>query len=170
MKTQESQPLAANEGQSVSPFQQHEEKSESWMGSNIAPLLALATVITTFLLFWGFIMVLKSPPQEKRNLYSAQKHYKEALFKFKTIDSTRTKERQEALQQIESLREDLDYAKAELDDSKEQRGVIKDIILYILGVLSSTITTIFSYYFGSSKSSAKKDDTLNKISRKSTTA
>ncbi len=36
----------------------------------------------------------------------------------------------------------------------------KDIILYILGVLSAIITQIFSYYFGSSLGSAAKNDIL----------
>jgi hypothetical protein len=37
----------------------------------------------------------------------------------------------------------------------------KDVILYILGVLSSICSQIISYYFGSSKSSATKDETIN---------
>ncbi len=36
----------------------------------------------------------------------------------------------------------------------------KDIILYILGVLSATLTQIYSYYFGSSAGSAAKSHTL----------
>lgn len=36
----------------------------------------------------------------------------------------------------------------------------KDIILYILGVLSAVLTQIYSYYFGSSAGSAAKSQTL----------
>lgn len=37
----------------------------------------------------------------------------------------------------------------------------KDIIVYILGVLSAVVTQIFSYYFGSSKSSESKNQTID---------
>lgn len=36
----------------------------------------------------------------------------------------------------------------------------KEIILYILGVLSAVLTQIYSYYFGSSASSASKQKTI----------
>jgi predicted PurR-regulated permease PerM len=155
---------AVSDGLSVAMPNNSKEK-ESWLGRNISPTLALATVIITFLMFWGFIQVLKTPLQETGKLYSAQAKYDAALSKLQKIDSTRQEERLRANEEIRSLQENVAYAKAALDESKEQRGVIKDIILYILGVLSSTITTIFSYYFGSSRSSAKKDDTLNEMSK-----
>lgn len=46
-----------------------------------------------------------------------------------------------------------------------QPGIIpdskRDIILYILGVLSAVLTQIYSYYFGSSSGSVAKQKTLN---------
>ena len=42
-------------------------------------------------------------------------------------------------------------------------GTQKDLIVYILGVLSAIVTQIFSYYFGSSKGSEAKTDTLNQV-------
>ena len=39
----------------------------------------------------------------------------------------------------------------------------KDIILYILGVLSATLTQIYSYYFGSSAGSAAQSKTIANI-------
>ncbi|MDP3914676.1 MAG: hypothetical protein Q8R96_13170 [Bacteroidota bacterium] len=36
----------------------------------------------------------------------------------------------------------------------------KDIVLYILGVLSAILTQVYSYYFGSSAGSAAKSVTL----------
>lgn len=36
----------------------------------------------------------------------------------------------------------------------------KDVIMYILGVLSAVLTQIYSYYFGSSAGSAEKSKTL----------
>ncbi len=42
----------------------------------------------------------------------------------------------------------------------------KDIILYILGVLSAILTQIYSYYFGSSSGSVKKSESLASIYEK----
>jgi len=42
----------------------------------------------------------------------------------------------------------------------------KEIILYILGVLSAILTQIYSYYFGSSAGSAAKSKTLANITEK----
>ena len=39
----------------------------------------------------------------------------------------------------------------------------KDVIMYILGVLSAVLTQIYSYYFGSSAGSAAKSITLSNI-------
>lgn len=39
----------------------------------------------------------------------------------------------------------------------------KDIIIYVLGVLSAISTQIVSYYFGSSKGSADKNTSLDKV-------
>lgn len=42
----------------------------------------------------------------------------------------------------------------------------KDIIIYVLGVLSAISTQIVSYYFGSSKGSADKNTSLDKVLNK----
>lgn len=42
----------------------------------------------------------------------------------------------------------------------------KDIIIYVLGVLSAISTQIISYYFGSSKGSADKNTSLDKVLNK----
>lgn len=42
----------------------------------------------------------------------------------------------------------------------------KDIILYVLGVLSAILTQIYSYYFGSSAGSAAKSQTLANMQEK----
>jgi len=47
-------------------------------------------------------------------------------------------------------------------------GDKKEVILYILGVLSATLTQIYSYYFGSSAGSAAKSQTLADIQDKQT--
>lgn len=48
----------------------------------------------------------------------------------------------------------------EVEDGK------KEIIFYILGVLSAIVTQIFAYYFGSSMGSSEKAETIDKILRK----
>jgi hypothetical protein len=45
-------------------------------------------------------------------------------------------------------------------------GDSKDIVMYILGVLSAVLTQIYSYYFGSSAGSAAKSQTLANITEK----
>jgi len=40
----------------------------------------------------------------------------------------------------------------------------RDIVLYILGILSAILTQIYSYYFGSSQGSAEKQKTIDKMS------
>jgi hypothetical protein len=42
-------------------------------------------------------------------------------------------------------------------------GTHKDIIIYILGVLSAIVTQIFSYYFGSSTGSKSKSDDIARL-------
>jgi len=39
----------------------------------------------------------------------------------------------------------------------------RDIVLYILGILSATLTQIYSYYFGSSAGSQAKDRTISSL-------
>jgi len=42
-------------------------------------------------------------------------------------------------------------------------GAEKDVVIYILGVLSAVTTQIIAYYFGSSQGSRDKSETLKKI-------
>jgi len=42
----------------------------------------------------------------------------------------------------------------------------KDVIMYILGVLSAVLTQVYSYYFGSSAGSASKSQTIADIKTK----
>ena len=45
----------------------------------------------------------------------------------------------------------------------EVKPEAKDILIYILGVLSAAVTQILSYYFGSSVGSKDKDDQLRSV-------
>lgn len=49
---------------------------------------------------------------------------------------------------------------------KEIKGMEKDIVIYILGVLSAVTTQVCSYYFGSSMGSKNSGDTLRKLLEK----
>lgn len=44
-------------------------------------------------------------------------------------------------------------------------GAEKDIIIYVLGVLSAVCTQVVSYYFGSSQGSAQKQTQIDKLIR-----
>ncbi len=43
---------------------------------------------------------------------------------------------------------------------------VKDIVLYVLGVLSAILTQIYSYYFGSSQGSANKHKMIESMQNK----
>jgi ABC-type siderophore export system fused ATPase/permease subunit len=45
----------------------------------------------------------------------------------------------------------------------KQVGAEKDIIIYVLGVLSAVCTQVVSYYFGSSQGSAQKQSQIDKL-------
>ena len=45
----------------------------------------------------------------------------------------------------------------------KQVGTEKDIIIYVLGVLSAVCTQVISYYFGSSQGSAQKQTQIDKF-------
>lgn len=45
---------------------------------------------------------------------------------------------------------------------RENAGVEKDLIIFVLGAVTGWVSIILSYYFGSSKGSKEKTDLLNK--------
>lgn len=47
----------------------------------------------------------------------------------------------------------------------EQKEVNKDILIYILGVLSTILTQVYSYYFGSSQGSAAKNTMIEQLQK-----
>lgn len=132
-------------------------RQKCWLADNVAPLLAMLAVMSTFALFVVFINIVRSPfDQAERIAFDvAQKNYESAL-----ANKDQSNEKK-----IEVLKEGATYAKAVLDGAKERHSTVKEIILYILGVLSSTITTIYGYYFGSSKSSSNKDATMHVLAK-----
>jgi hypothetical protein len=53
-------------------------------------------------------------------------------------------------------------------DANPENQVAKEIMLYVLGVLSAVLTQIFGYYFGSSRGSAEKSRTIDSLVEKET--
>lgn len=51
-----------------------------------------------------------------------------------------------------------------------QDNQYKDIVIYILGVLSALLTQVYSYYFGSSTGSADKSKTLERVIQQKNTS
>jgi len=49
---------------------------------------------------------------------------------------------------------------------KDINGTAKDIILFVLGCVSSNLTQIISYYFGSSKSADDKSKIITNLSQR----
>jgi len=53
-----------------------------------------------------------------------------------------------------------------MDKGVNANGTQKDIIIYVLGVLSAIVTQIFSYYFGSSTGSKSKSEDIARLMEK----
>lgn len=133
----------------------HSRKRESWLSQNIAPMLALVAVIGTFWMFQYFIKTASTP-------VSGNESAEISLLEQKIKNAELKKRPDEEIQKFKDL---LVNAKSNQEVSRAQRSMVKDFILYILGVLSSLITTIYGYYFGSSRGSASKDDTMKQMAR-----
>ena len=155
------------------------DQVDGWLSRNISPALALVTVILTFFMFGFFIYIIMNPPNDEiRAVSSAEQKYETARIdstrqatvnklhvKSSKIDSTRQKGEEVLKEDTAVLKHKVGYAKTALEEKQGRRTAVKEIILYILGVLSSILTSIFSYYFGSSNSSAMKNDTLNTLAK-----
>lgn len=143
--------------------------ADNWMGHNIASVLALLSVVLTFVMFAYFVQVSSQPSQEVASLKEAQVSLSLAM---RARDNTAegSPERIKAQKEFELAQANFEAAKLVMQEIKDQKGVTKDFVLYILGVLSSTITTVFSYYFGSSRSSSKKDEMINEMARSARTS
>lgn len=145
--------------------------SDSWLGKNMAPIIALITIILTFGMFVYFVSMANTPTPESKEYQSLHKSLLESKRKFSQISSATTSPKEFALKdelkkEINMLCTQIITAKDAADDAKDRRGMVKDFVLYILGVLSSALTTIFGYYFGSSKGSAVKTEALNAMAIK----
>jgi predicted NBD/HSP70 family sugar kinase len=134
---------------------------ESWLSRDIAPILALLATVATFLMFFYFVQVARGPVEEARAYSLAQLKLERMK---SSASSAATKEVFDS--DVKALTASADRAKLDLDEAKERLGMLKDFVIFILGVLSSTLTTIFGYYFGSSKSGLKKDEAMQGIAER----
>jgi hypothetical protein len=137
-------------------------RNESWLAKNTGPILAILTVLLTFLMFGYFVCLANKSPKEVVELRNVAKSLVDAETKFAQVSSSKTERAVPG--KLEGVRKERDklriqagYAKEASEDAKERRAMVKDFVLYILGVLSSALTTIFGYYFGSSKGSSDKN-------------
>ncbi len=145
---------------------------EGWLARNTGPLLAIITVLMTFGMFAYFVCLANSPSKESANLRREQHALKQVESKFGEISSSKTERAvvgklAEVRKERERSRMRVTHAMEEAEDARDRRGVMKEYIMYILGVLSSALTTILAYYFGSSKGSADKSTALNIVAAKS---
>ncbi len=136
--------------------QSENSRQKCWLADNVAPLLAILAVVITFALFVAFIVFVQNPyDKAERNAFDvAQNQYDAALLNKELLP-----------EQIQIVKDAAANARVSLEGAKERHSTVKEIILYILGVLSSTITTIYGYYFGSSKSSSNKDATMHVLAK-----
>jgi flagellar basal body-associated protein FliL len=155
-------------------------KRDTLLGKVTGPVLALVTVLLTFAMFFYFVWVSSTSSPEVKVLNSCMRDLAVAQQQLDSLKSPiKNPEAKPATANVvqkdseDELRNKLahskilcDYAKAALDTVKERQATMKEIMLYVLGVLSSALTTILGYYFGSSKGSSEKNHALNAIATK----
>ncbi|MFZ4856832.1 MAG: hypothetical protein ACOYL3_10585 [Desulfuromonadaceae bacterium] len=150
-----------------------EETKPTFADKGFGPFLALITVILVFVMFYFFVNVVRAPQKEAAGACALVTELVAAEARFRQL-STAKKAGADltaftaARSERDRLRSLAGGFKEAMEESKERRAMVKDIIMYILGVLSSALTTILGYYFGSSKGSSDKTTTLNSIASKST--
>jgi hypothetical protein len=118
-----------------------------WYNKAITPFLAIVTVLLTFGAFARMTMISDDPPDVTR-LAQAQVTLDRLLAAKAPVEQI-----QVAVRAVESAEKAATIAAA-------QKATQKEIMLYILGVLSAIATQIYAYYFGSSRGSSRKDETI----------
>jgi hypothetical protein len=145
---------------------------------HIAPILALMALLLSFGLFIYFIYMMNQPITYLSDLKDRYQELNKIELEIQDLSASQAAGRDQLVEQAQvKLRQkqaDLKAVITALSDGKElireQRGAMKDFVLYILGVLSSLVTTIFGYYFGSSSSSSNKDKALHAALQSNTAA
>lgn len=119
-----------------------------WYNKAITPFLAILTVILTFAAFTRMTYISAEPPETSRQLVQAQTRLDQLLG-----EKAATEQIQVAIRAVDSAEKAATAAVA-------QKSTQKEIMLYILGVLSAIASQIYAYYFGSSRGSSRKDETI----------
>ena len=122
-----------------------------WYNKAVTSFLAVLTVLLTFFAFYQMTDRFEKPAVAVEKVAKAQQ----------TLDDLLNSK--EPLEKVKAAQANLETAQKMLDADKDRRSSQKEIILYILGVLSAIVSQIFSYYFGSSKGSARKDETIAQL-------
>jgi flagellar basal body-associated protein FliL len=143
-----------------------ETNNDSWLAMNTRPLLAIITVLMTFYMFIYFVCMANKPTRESADLHKAQQQLRQVDTKFSNISSSKaeravTGRLDEVRKERDRFRLKVSNAAEAAEDARDRRGIVKEFIMYILGVLSSALTTILAFYFGSSKGSSDKNLALN---------
>lgn len=152
-------------------------KHDTLLGKVTGPVLALVTVLLTFGMFFYFVSVSSTSSPEVKDLNACMRDMallqqqldavkspiKNPEAKAGTTNVAQKDPEDELKNKLAHSKILCDYAKSALDTVKERQATMKEIMLYVLGVLSSALTTILGYYFGSSKGSSEKNHALNAI-------
>lgn len=120
-----------------------------WYNKAITPFLAVLTVLLTFGAFARMTYVSDDPPPTSKEVVEAR----EILLKV-------VAEKDASIERIQAAKMLVEAADKAATAAVAQKSTQKEIMLYILGVLSAIATQIYAYYFGSSKGSARKDETI----------
>lgn len=124
-----------------------------WYNKAVTPFLAVLTVLLTFAAFYQMVGHFGQAGHYVQGVSLAQHRLDEVIRERGSQD------------RIGMAQAQLETAQKILEADKERRSSQKEIILYILGVLSAIASQIFSYYFGSSKGSSRKDETIATLSK-----
>ncbi|MGQ0708998.1 MAG: hypothetical protein ACT4NV_04535 [Rhodoferax sp.] len=119
-----------------------------WYNKAITSFLAVITVMLTFGAFTRMTILSDDPPAAYQPLMVAQARLDKLLEEKAPHDQL-----QAGMRAVESAEKAAMAATA-------QKATQKEIMLYILGVLSAIASQIYAYYFGSSRGSARKDETI----------
>lgn len=123
-----------------------------WYSKAVTPFLAVLTVLLTFAAFGNMVFLSDRPSPTAHELAQSISGI-QYLMKSQT-DAALLKEAVRVVEAGERV----------LAVERERKNTQKEIMLYILGVLSAIATQIYAYYFGSSRGSARKDETIASLS------
>jgi len=133
--------------------------------AQIPSVLAVLTLLACFAMFYYFIDLSSKSGAQLVEMKAAALEVSQLTQQMRQLPPEKTAQYAKAQDDLVLAQKVLDNARSVQDAVKEQQSATKDFILYILGVLSSAVTTILGYYFGSSSSSAQKTEVLKAMTQ-----